>query len=343
MKIFPEIISASGVPLKRISLSWIIMVALASVAVTACRDRGSASARIKSYEENGVVWGWGDVRLAAAPVTTGIFLDRLPSGAPNGQTFKLVGADSSSASTTDLFYADWHPLLDSLQPVVFASQFYLQERSGARGTMDVYVKLKKPGRSWPDSFTLAVGTADVRNEGTGRYPVRLTDGLKVSLIAAGQQRGAVAFHYADLPYESGNSDTGSSPPPENRLQADGFATTQRGGQTLWSLAAGGQGKLTFISKALQAKPEDHPRLCHDKFFAVARTAGNQVNKSCKLTLAPADGNSGWLTCAVFVQIDNPATNTEKTCRVIGSFLGDATHGDPSDQLSAVIVLAGDSQ
>ena len=354
-KIFPEIfldivldivlgiISASGVPMKRIHLKRIILIALTGMAAMACRDRGNASARVKSYEENGVVWGWGDIRLAAAPVTTGIFLDRLPSGAPNGQTFKLVGADSSSASTTDLFYADWHPLLDSLQPVVFASQFYLQDRSGARGTMDVYVKLKKPGRTWPDAFTLAVGTADVRNASAGRYPVRLSDGLKVSLISAGQQHGAVAFHYADLPYESGNSDIGTSPPPENRLEADGFSTTQRGGQTLWSLAPGGQGKLTFISKSLQAKPEDHPRLCHDKFFAVGRTAGNQVNKSCKLTLAPADGNSGWLTCALFVQIDNPATNAEKTCRVIGSFLADGDRGDQSDQLSAVIVQGGAPQ
>ncbi len=338
-----EIISVSGVLMKRIHLKRIILIALAGFAATACRDRGSASAQIKSYEENGVVWGWGDIRLAVAPVTTGIFLDRLPTPAPNGQTFKLVGADSSSASTTDLFYADWHPFLDPVQPVVFASQFYLQERAGARGTMDVYVKLKKPGRTWPDAFTLAVGTADVRNVSTGRYPVRLSDGLKVSLIAAGQQRGAVAFHYADLPIEAGNSNVGTSPPPENRLEADGFSTAQRGGQTLWSLAPGGQGKLTFISKTIQGKPEDHPRLCHDKFFAVARTASNQVNKSCKLTLAPADGNSGWLTCALFVQFDNPATNAEKTCRVIGSFLGDADQEGQSDQLAAVIVQAGASQ
>ncbi len=326
--------------MKLIHLGLVGLTGIMGFLSTGCRDRGSASARVKSYEENGVVWGWGDIRLISAPVTTGIFLDRLPEAAPNGQTLKVVGADSSLGSVSDLFYADWHPVLDPAVPVIFASQFYLQERAGAAGTMDVYIKLKKPGRTWPEAFTLAVGTADVRKTALNRYPLRLTEGLRVSLIGAGQQRGAIALHYADLPYETGNPGVANSPPPEKRLEAEGFATTQRAGQNFWSLAPGAQGKLTFISRSIEARPDEHPRLCHDKFFAGARTSGNQVNKNCKLTLAPADGTTGWLTCALFVQFENPTTAAEKTCLVIGSFLGE---NDQTDQLSTSIIQAGAAQ
>ena len=327
--------------MKRIHLiSLATMVGLASLG--ACRDRGESSARVKAvkkYEENGVVWGWGDVRLTVPTATTGIFLDRLPEGAPNGQTFKLVGADPRTGSTTDLFYADWHLTLDPPVPVLFVSQYYLQERAGARGTTDVYVKLKKPGRTWPESFAVSVGTADVRDESLARYPVKMVGGLKISTSAAGEQRGAVVFHYADLPRNGGGGGAGGAM-PANRIEGEGFNATQREGQTIWSLVAGSQGKLTFVSRSIEAKPEDHPRLCHDQFFAGARTAGNQVNKSCKLTLAPADSITGWLTCALLVRFDNPGSTSEKTCRVIASFLGE---DDDSDQLSAVVTSVGAAQ
>jgi hypothetical protein len=309
-----------------------------------CRERNKAQARIAAYEENGVVWGWGDIRLASPSATTGIFLDRLPVPGPGGQTMKLVGADSATANAIDVFYADWHPVLDPAIPVVFASQFYLQDRAGGRaGLLDVFVKLKKPGRSWPEAYTLSVGTADIRDPSGSRYPVRLADGVKMSRVAAGDHRGAVVFHYADLPRDL-SDDAGA--PPSRRLIVEGFNETMRDGQRVWALPAGSQGKLTFISRSIQAKPADHPRLCQDQFFAGARTASNQVNKACKLTLAPSDSNSNWLTCSLLVQFENPEnpsnpvgpmTASEKTCRVIGSFLDE---NDPADQMAAVIVHVG---
>ncbi len=303
--------------------------------ISACRDRGNSQARIAAYEENGVVWGWGEIRLATPAATTGIFLDRLPQPGPNGQVFKLVGADG--ANTTDVFYADWHPFLDPPVPVVFASQFYLQDRAGARGgILDVYVKLKKPGRSWPEAYTLSVGTADISGRTLARYPVALADGLRLSRVVSGAQRGAVVFHYADLPRDL-NDDGEGAPPPARRLIAEGFNETAQGGQTVWTLPAGSQGKLTFISRSIKAKPADHPRLCQDQFFAGARTASNQVNKTCKITLAPSDSASNWLTCSLLVAFDNPMTAAEKTCRIIGSFLDE---NDPADQLGATVVMGG---
>lgn len=309
-----------------------------SIGSVACRDRKNAQARVQGYEENGVVWGWGDVRLATPSATTGIFLDRLPETTPSGQKFKLVGADTATGSTTDLFYADWHPLLDPPVPVVFVSQFYVQERGGAAGTMDVYVKIKKPGRTWPEAFTLSVGTADVRNRQVSRIPVSLVDGLRLSRLLSGDQRGSVVFHYADLPRDLPGGPGGM--PPGQRLSAEGFNPVTQDGQRVWGLPAGMQGKLTFVSRSLQAKPAEHPRLCQDHFFAAARSASNQVNKACKLTLAPAESDSGWLTCSLLVQIENPFAPADKTCRVIGSFLDE---NDESDQLTAVVVQVGASQ
>jgi len=310
---------------------------LGMFAISACRDRNNSQARIAAYEENGVVWGWGEIRLATPATTTGIFLDRLPQPAPNGQIFKLVGADG--ANTTDVFYADWHPVLDPPVPVVFASQFFLQERAGARGgILDVYVKLKKPGRSWPEAYTLSVGTADISGRAVDRYPVSLADGLRLSRLVSGAQRGAVVFHYADLPRDV-NDDADGAPAPARRLGAEGFNETTQGGQAVLALPAGSQGKLTFTSRSIKAKPADHPRLCQDQFFAGARSASNQVNKACKITLAPSDSTSNWLTCSLLVQFDNPVTVAEKTCRVIGSFLDE---NDPGDQLGATIIQTGTS-
>ncbi|MEY4630940.1 MAG: hypothetical protein RIQ81_1060 [Pseudomonadota bacterium] len=300
-------------------------------ATPGCRNRSQGGAGVKAYEENGVVWGYGDFRLSSPPAAAGIFLDRLPQRGPNGQMFKLVGADTGTGAIQDLFYVDWHPSSEAAftnTPVVFVSQFFLQERAGNRGLMDVYVKLKKTGRSWPGSFTLSVGTADIRDPNSARYPVSLAQGAKLATIDGCAQCNGLAFMYAEIPY--------SAPIeiPTERLTSEGFGTARQGSDQVLTLAGEAQGKLVFIARTMQAQPADHARLCHESFTAVARTAANRVNPACKLTLAPANGVLGLLTCAVLVKFESPASAAEKTCRVIGAFSGT---GDSSDQLSAVIV------
>jgi hypothetical protein len=279
-----------------------------------------------------VVWGYGKFRLSAAPQSSGLFLDRLPQRGPNGQVFKLVGADIASGAIYDLSYLDFHPSKDPAfvnTPVVFVSQFFLQERAGGRGLMDVYVKLRKPGRSWAEAFSLTVGTADIRDSSRQRYPVQLAQGARLVMIENCAQCNGLGFMYADIPL--------SAPieVPADRLSSEGFGSATQGGQKVLTLAGESEGKLIFVSRSLQVAPVDHPRVCHDRFLAVARTAANRVNPACKLTLAPANGGLGLLTCAVTVKFESPSSTAEKTCRVIGAFVQD---GDQSDQLSTVVVL-----
>jgi hypothetical protein len=134
--------------------------------------------------------------------------------------------------------------------------------------------------------------------------------------------------YADIPF--------SAPIeiPADRLTSEGFGSSTQGGQQVLTLTGEAEGKLIFISKSLQVQPADHPRVCHERFLAVARTGANRVNPACKLTLAPANGGLGLLTCAVTVKFENPASTAEKTCRVIGAFNNDS---DQTDQLSTIVV------
>lgn len=326
------------------SVVLILAATLVILLQTSCRERRQDGSNILAYEDNGVVWGWGNMRIGSAAPSIAVYLDRLPVTGPNGQQFKLLVADKESGAKTDLFYADWHPDAQPPVPVVFASRFFLQNRAGARGVVDVYVKLQKAGKTWPKDLTLAVGTADTSAARAGRYPVVLANGIRLSAIVAGEQAGAVVFHYADLPVtriQSGAIPGVQEPPPPERLVADGFSPLTVAGTQQLGLPTGAQGKLTFVSARVRGPQAEQPRLCHDRFYAVARTAGKRVNASCQLKIAPVSevpAAGDWLTCSVFVQFRPPVRESEKLCVVLATFQA----GDDSlDQLTATVRHSGD--
>lgn len=86
-------------------------------------------------------------------------------------------------------------------------------------------------------------------------------------------------------------------------------------------AAPAAGKIVFESTVLLADENSNAELCSQKFFAVARTEGDQINTSCILKAAPTEVRNGHLTCAVTVGFDNPQTYLEKICNVSGLFAG----------------------
>jgi hypothetical protein len=81
------------------------------------------------------------------------------------------------------------------------------------------------------------------------------------------------------------------------------------------------GKIVFESTVLSADENTNAELCSQRFFAVARTEGDQINTSCVLKAAPSTVRNGHLTCAVTVEFDNPQTYLEKICNVSGLFSG----------------------
>lgn len=320
---------------------WLVTIGMIALAGTSCRNRQQPGSAIQAFEENGIVWGWGNMRLGPASPTIAVSLDRLPVPGPNGQQFKLLVSDSETGAKTDLFYADWHPAAEPPVPVVFASQFFLQNRAGAPGVVDVYVKLKKAGRTWPKAMTLAVGTADTSARGRGRYPVALADGIKLSAVAVGEQSGAVVFHYADLPV--GENLPWIEEAPLERLNIEGFNPQTITGKQAWTLPSGLRGKLTFVSAKVRALPVDQAKECQDKFYAVSRTAANKLNSACQLKIAPASvvpASGNWLTCSVFVQFVDPVKESQKTCRILATFIAEDS---TLDQLSFTVLHSGDGQ
>jgi len=82
-----------------------------------------------------------------------------------------------------------------------------------------------------------------------------------------------------------------------------------------------EGKIVFVSEQISATSESNAELCAEKFYAVARTEGDQVNAACRLRLAPSESVGGKLSCAVTVVFENAQTYLEKICNVSGMFVG----------------------
>ncbi len=86
-----------------------------------------------------------------------------------------------------------------------------------------------------------------------------------------------------------------------------------------------EAKLTFVSQAITAgSAAENAQICAQKFLAVGRTIGREVNAACVLKPAPASPQDGKLTCAVTVSFNNAQTYMEKVCDVTGAFRGTAT-------------------
>jgi hypothetical protein len=78
-------------------------------------------------------------------------------------------------------------------------------------------------------------------------------------------------------------------------------------------------KLVFVSTKTEATIDTNGDLCRDKFLAVAKTVGGQINDSCLLKPAPAEPVDGKLACAVRMNFQDAQTYLDKVCNITATF------------------------
>ena len=155
------------------------------------------------YTEQGAVWAYGRVELAASATPADLFVSRNPSVASGEnetyELFRAVNASSSQQKET-VYYAD-RSIVSTAQPIsellLFAFDYRYQPRAGAEGVVDVWAYLRKGGQSQSGKKEVWLGSAQFSN-GVQVATLSRAPGLLLSSITQGVKEGAFALHFVPL-------------------------------------------------------------------------------------------------------------------------------------------------
>lgn len=201
-----------------------------------CQPRQS-SGDTESYVENGQVWAYGSVQLAALDTPGEVMVKREATGqnvdSGAAPAYRLFGAPTAvtpeAAAERDLAYVDLHVGKDRLLAYHYQLEFVPRPAIAGKtnSIIDTFGILRKGGRSYHNRQRVYLGWADFAHD-ANYATLQRADGLKLSLIGNGVFAGQWALHYPTMPYVVSIAWQGQC--PRTVIQAPGQNPSQNPGQ-----------------------------------------------------------------------------------------------------------------